>query len=391
MKRGNDLYPHKPSPGHTLDEVLKSLRDLIRNDLPAGLADTSSPPADTAPAPTESGIDAPPPPAPDPSSGELVNEVLAGLERELAELDDLDPPGARPSGHESVLETEAPAETPDEIAAAAPPADPDQPFTEEDVRHAIEDQADDEPVAGEGQEQGAAELPDDDFPEDDFPEDDFPDAAEPAAIAAEAEAFTVAEAMPADILEPEAEQEIPAETDTGSVTEPEPEIERSPEPGSRPDSEVELEVSAPPTEPMGMPPAPLRMPAAAPPTRLRDSLALIAPGREESDEEWSRRAFVAPPAIAQPEWPDEATAPVPESDAIPLLDDAIESGLPPDFAVRVRAIAIQAAARLEHEMRRAGRTPIATDLVPALARILEEALAQEFARRQNDGFGENDK
>ena len=35
--------------------------------------------------------------------------------------------------------------------------------------------------------------------------------------------------------------------------------------------------------------------------------------------------------------------------------------------------------------------PGLVDLVPALARILEEALAQEFAQRQNDGFGENDK
>jgi hypothetical protein len=88
-------------------------------------------------------------------------------------------------------------------------------------------------------------------------------------------------------------------------------------------------------------------------------------------------------AIAEPEWPDETAHPVPESEAIPLLDDAIESALPPDFAVRVRAIAIQVAARLDHELRRAGRTPIASDVVPTLARILEEALAQEFAQRQN--------
>jgi hypothetical protein len=373
MKRGGDLYPHKPSPGHTLDEVLKSLRDLIRNDLPAGLVEAPSPAADDAPAPAESGIDAPPPPAPDPSSSELVSEVLAGLERELTELDDLDRSVAPPSEQESVpgmeIRADRPADTLDELAAA-PPADDDGSFTEEDVRRAIEDQADDESAPAEMLEQDTAESPEDDFPDDDFPEhdvsaDDFPEdnlpedvifeETETSVIAVDAEALADDEAMPMDILEPEAKAEsIPVET--------------------------------PSTEAMDTPPAQPRMPAAEPPARLRDSLALIAPSREQADEEWSRHAVVAAPPMPATATPDETDAPIPESEAIPLLDDAIESTLPPDFAVRVRAIAIQSAARLEHEMRRAGRTPLATDLVPALARILEEALAQEFAQRQNDDF-----
>ncbi len=370
MKRGSDLYPHKPSPGHTLDEVLKSLRDLIRNDLPAGLVETPSPAADAEPAPAESGIDAPPPPAPDPSSSELVSEVLAGLERELTELDDLERPGARPTELESIPEPETPTENLDE-RSAAPSPDDDGSFTEEDVRRAIEDHVDDELAAAEIQEQDAAESQqEDDFPDDDFAGDDLPGdvisvETGTSAIAVEAETFTDDEATSVDTLEPAADSEMATDMGTRPITEPEPDIEPAPEPVFQAEPEAEsipFEAFAPSTEAMDTPPPQPRMPAAEPPARLRDSLALIAP--------------------------DEPGAPIPESEAIPLLDDAIESGLPPDFAVRVRAIAIQAAARLEHEMRRAGRTPIATDLVPALARILEEALAQEFAQRQNDGFGE---
>lgn len=404
MKRGSDLYPHKPSPGHTLDEVLKSLRDLIRNDLPAGLVE-APPPADAAPASAESEINAPPPPVPDPSSSELVNEVLAGLERELTELDDLDRRGARPSEQESFPEPETPAENLDELSAAAP-ADHTATFTEDDVRRAIEEQTDDGSFAGETPGEGAAESPEDDFPADDFPEDDVPDddvpgdefaedvifeETETSAIAVGTGAFTDDEALAADNLEPETEA---PSMDTDPVTEPEPEIGPAPEPVFQTESEVETipaEAWAPSRAAAETPPPPPPMPAATPPARLRDSLALIAPSREEADEEWSRRVVVAPSPTPPTESPDEPGAPILESEAIPLLDDAIESSLPPDFAVRVRAIAIQAAARLEHEMRRAGRTPIATDLVPALARILEEALAQEFAQRQNDGFEGQDK
>jgi hypothetical protein len=172
------------------------------------------------------------------------------------------------------------------------------------------------------------------------------------------------------ITDSETNLDAEPETDTGSVDLDalDAHVEDTPpaaiEPTAAPLPEP---LTAPPPEP---PPTSMReRQAERPGERLRESLALIAPDEADS---------FAAPAPPTPQTAPSISAAIPEADAIPVLDQALDSHLPLDFQVRCRAIAIQATARFDRDMRREGRAPLSPDLVAHLARILEQALAQEF-------------
>lgn len=356
MKRAGDRYPHKPSPGHTLDEVLKSLRDLIRNDLAAPNVVPGATPDAHPEVESQSAADTPPNDVaipntnpetnPDPSAHEIVDEVVAGLERELAELDDIE-------AHD------------DAAAFEASPASDDVP----DAEAAPEDV---EFLADAEVEEILIESP--------VEEETNVDTAEPdvALVYPNTSPEMFTDATPSEpALEPAPEPTGPIETCEADVADLSAESDFGPDVDANMDS-VDLDSMDMDPDPAThalpeSPPTGVReRPAERLGERLRESLALIAPDNADA---------IATPAQPMPKPAPPINAPLPEADAIPVLDEALDSQLPLDFHVRCRAIAIQATARFDRDMRREGRAPLSSDLVAHLARILEQALAQEFPER----------
>ncbi len=391
MKRAGDRYPHKPSPGHTLDEVLKSLRDLIRNDLAApATPPVNEPPQPEPPAQDEVVDEAVMESAnPDPSAHELVDEVVAGLERELAELDDIDAGDDEPE-----LQTHAESDELTEEDADDLPATDDVEFfaeAEPEVKEIHLETAVDEnsiidsaspdaeviyPDASEGM-----ILTEDTDAEHSEPAPELVPDDENVGRASARHVGLKADLQPLDSHGAEVSIDHPgsmAITDSETNLDAEPETDT----GCVDLDALDAHVEDTPPATIETTAAPIPDPAPAlPPTgtrerqmerpgeRLRESLALIAP---------DDTAGLATPPQPTPKSPPSISTPMPEADAIPVLDQALDSHLPLDFQVRCRAIAIQATARFDRDMRREGRAPLSPDLVAHLARILEQALAQEF-------------
>lgn len=128
---------HKPSRKHTLEEVLKSLQDLIHNDLPRGAARAAGPspaaPEHDTTAPAEAAPAAPTTPLADMPFGSVVKSLEELVAKDLAVADDdltlRDTPGQIAPEAESPATS--PAKSPDSAQQAfgfddwdAPPAEP---------------------------------------------------------------------------------------------------------------------------------------------------------------------------------------------------------------------------------------------------------------------------
>lgn len=360
MKRAGDRYPHKPSPGHTLDEVLKSLRDLIRNDLAAPNVVPGATPEAHPEVESQSAADTPPNDVaipntnpetnPDPSAHEIVDEVVAGLERELAELDLID---ARDDEIKDGVEIEASPASDDALDAEAALGDAEFHADAEVEEILLESPAEEETNVDTAEPDVALVYPD-------TSPEMFTDAtpSEPALEPAPEPTGPV-ETREADVADLSAESDFGPDADASMDSVDLDSIDMDPDPATH---------ALPESPPTGG----RERPAERLGERLRESLALIAP--DDADA-------IATPAQPMSKPAPPINAPLPEADAIPVLDEALDSQLPLDFHVRCRAIAIQATARFDRDMRREGRAPLSSDLVAHLARILEQALAQEFPER----------
>jgi hypothetical protein len=126
-----DTQPkHKPNEKHTLDEVLKSLKDLVRNEV----LDKAQPPA-AEPAPAAL---ARPGPSPSMGMGEIISSLEDLLDTDLTFEDKPKQPVAPPPAAKDI--EPGLDETPEVIAQAAPPAAsfPEE-MSDEDIAKALAD------------------------------------------------------------------------------------------------------------------------------------------------------------------------------------------------------------------------------------------------------------
>jgi hypothetical protein len=341
----DDKPRHKPNTKHTLEEILKSLQDLIRNDL----LETDVPPGAPPPAAT---ADAVPSHAPEGDlaalrhslehlvSDELRPEDTADAPRETPELTEPPPASAAaavpapPGGlqQELLFEALAPADT-GELPAGAAPAFP--PLSEA-------------PPSGEP----VSEAPGSDLT--------TPDATAPETVLADS-IDTAIEPAPED------------STDASAVTHA-----FAPEPVPAP------EVPAPA-------PAPL---AAAEPATPEDATVVAgAPvpddGALRSAGDWDDIPVLEdvvvdelepeplPPA---PAGPADRGAPAHAPAAVPAQ---VNLALPLPAPNRAHDLAVKTVAKLNIELRKTGKRPLDPKVITRLAMMLREALESDTANVDN--------
>lgn len=329
----DDDSKHKPSPKHTLDEVLKSLQDLVRNDLldenPPGKKSEASPePA----VPRKRGrprkevveSETPPPASPRKAPRDDLDAVLASLE-ELV--------GQELSGEESSRAIRRPTQEKlpaDGAAASVPARGHDKPPTGEKPRG---DQHEFSFDAGAGQAPAIApRIPRPTAP---APQRKRPAAAEAPAQAPGAAAWGHPDSPADDVLD------VPPATDDEAIT-------------------VTLEAvpSAPEVE------SPAAKKPAAPPVPPDDS----APAPETAAE-----------AMDIPVLEDAVAFPLPLEEPEPLPPVVIPGFEP----AQVRKLAVRVVARLNIELRKKGERPVKAKVIDRLQRILAEEL-ESLARNMEN-------
>jgi len=342
----SDKPKHKPNTKHTLEEVLKSLHDLIRNDLVSATAAAPAPGADR-------------PPAADPSAAASADDFSSALDKldeiithkiiEPVERARREPPALEVVDDEIVWDEEPAAA--DGAAASAAEPEPAAPENEDIVLESPREDADgDTAVPG-----GKQEM----FSFDEAPEPEH-DRTPPTFDLDTNDRVDIPQAQDADlpvVAEPW-EETIPvdatAPADDTPANEPAPSFDTAP-PAT---DSVDVDLSAPM--------APSFDPLPAPPPESPASV--LMPGTSEYA-----------PATASQE--PTARAPAAES-GIPVLNEVAHEILARTYngtllsPERIREITIQVSARLNIELRQTGGQPLDARTIHRLQQLLRQALTE---------------
>jgi hypothetical protein len=322
---------HKPSEKHTLDEVLKSLQDLIRNELLEVRKPPEPPPSPDPSAPRKRGRPRKPPP-PEPPARETpapplkpeaeVEAVMSSLEHLVEHELNPEDSGAGVSGHAAVSpvadELTPPSAQTDEIPAPPPSAASDNKPARRGDQHEFSFDLDAPPPAG----------PDDTTAS--------PDQSPPAeqSVAATGIDFEVADAAQA------AEAVTP---DDLGVPAPE---------------------SEPPSPPADLP-AEEETTLASPAEEAAEAAPFIEehPAESDSAETFAHElAFDDIPVLQDMVTPPPAGSPAAD-DSAPAMDPQ-----------KLRDLSIRAVARLNIELRKQGEPPLDARLIDRLQRLLREEM-----------------
>lgn len=388
----DDKPKHKPQAKRTLEEVLRSLKDLVRNDLTGDVPGSASRPA-------------PPAPPPSPDEPESFNEALSRLDdiidRKLIQPARSTAPAApppAPAAPETDLEIDWDDSDPLPAPDAAPPPT-DRPAA--DAADAAERVPALDAANGDGEygvdtePAGPAAAPD-------------PDAAALAALdAIELGPRPGAEPPPsAGVQEtfafPDARRD-PTSSGDGCGDEP----ERGPDAPAQPDDDVPLLLAPGALEREPTPPGEAAHPHAAGAVQEHVDIELEpesrpmsgehgddAPGADAAPGTNAARPVAEEPRM--PPTPERSPGPAPAApgndaapprleDEIPVLQDVAPGEAPPAGALpdvaHARDIAIRVIARINIERRKAGETPLDIRTIERLQRYLAEALTRAASGR----------
>ncbi len=374
MAKKAEKPQHAPSAKLALDDVLKSLQDLIRNDLTGGILDATPATAIAISAEGKTGLSKPP------STKEVIQELEAGLAELMLPLTDPTVSAATttPSFQENVDAPDgAPMLSPSELALPAP--EPTITTSPAPASEFLQD-----PIPAEVEIAPLAPPPDT-VADSEFLQDEPHTDSEIASL----DNVTLDFADHASSSEIEWDQRL---SDLPKNASPAPSLART----------VEFAVSSavPPiektTQPHGLQGAnDTKIPAAAstPPGRPKARGGILTQSRQAElpltppdppapvapvppGPERAKSAFVPDDALPRPSlgsWDD-----------IPVLQDAVDVPETPATAPTSNAptpqdqahrMAIQIAARLNVELRRAGKPPLSSDIVTRLVHLLKETLA----------------
>lgn len=327
----SDKPKHKPNTKHTLEEVLKSLHDLIRNDL------------------VEARTPAPPPEAP--ASESTASHDSDEFNAALDKLDEI-------ITHKLI--------EPVERAQRLPPQAVEDITPEDDAADAEPPEADEESI--ESPEFGAQD------------EDivlESPDAVDPDAVDTDVEKRD-------DVQEAFSFDELPALEETNEPLKPLPSSELeldadSARPAPTDEAQglsiVEWE-NAPTVEYAPSSEAPNDAPPDEPPAAIEPDQAPAAANEPVIDAA-AEELLVAPPPGPPPVRQEPAITP---RDDIPVLNEVAHEILSQTGGMlpapeRAREIAIQVIARLNIELRQNGRQPLDTRTIHRLQQLLRHALS----------------
>ena len=350
MAKKAEKPQHAPSAKLALDDVLKSLQDLIRNDLTEGAPDAAGA---AVPAPAEMATELSKPP----STKEVIQELEAGLaELSLPLMDPATPAAAAtPISQEDTGAADQALVLPESEPSMTPPG---QSEFLQDTTPAPVDIA---PLAN------LAPVPHP-MAGSEFLQDEPPMDSEIASLDNVTLDFGNASST-----EIEWDQRL---SNTPESISPAPSLART--------VELALPSFVPPIKKTVATPVPQatskkKMPATSPPPGRPQARGRILTQGLQAELPLASQEPPAPPAPAQPgleraNWDD-----------IPVLQDAIDVPETPAAAPAAHAIkpqdqahrmAIQIAARLNVELRRAGKPPLSSDIVTRLVHLLQETLAQ---------------
>jgi len=367
---------HKPSPRHTLEEVLRSLQDMVRNELgaagqhpPGAAPEAAVPPTGATPRDIETGL-------------RTVLETLDGEESHIPIADE-EPPEHMPDDS-APFELEpspppAPQIEPPEPVIARPELAPSGPAVERAAQHdlplAEPRVADPEPaMLDEPPRPALDEQP---------PIEDVSLAEPEPAMIDETPFIPINEDSPAadespideelidieftdmDDDEPETEDATMRETDAPREAEPIEEIPKTgPDTTAASEEEMPPETDAPETD--------------------ADDIQFVDTGAVPEPPDWEDVPVLEDAVYVPPEsHPDS------EPGKPAIAPDAGEPSAPVQLEVPLpspegaREIAIRAAARLNIELKRSGRRGLSNDVIIQLTRILRDSLAQAGANVDN--------
>ena len=379
MAKKAEKPQHAPSAKLALDDVLKSLQDLIRNDLTDEGSNTNADLAVSAPAAIETHP---------PSTKEVIQELEAGL-AELT-LSPADPAvSAATATHTSEDNTQQPDEalvlptSELELPASEPKMTGSPASTSEFLQDPAPAEVDIAPLAN------LAPVPSP-VANSEFLQDEPPMDSEIASL----DNVTLDFGDHTHSTEIEWDQRL---SDTPKSTSPAPSLART--------VELELPVLVPPIKKIIKTDTPKTdapkvagdkkiPPAPTPPGRPKARGGILTQGLQAELPLTTPSAPSPAPIQAGPSAfvPDDAL-PRPSLgswDDIPVLQDAIEVPETPAPAPVANAsqgqahrMAIQIAARLNVELRRAGKSPLSTDIVTRLVHLLQETLALGTSKVDN--------
>lgn len=340
---------HKPSPRHTLEEVLRSLQDMVRNEL----GEAGQRPAAPEPAALPAGA--------------TPRDIEAGLRTVLDTL------GPR-TGNAPITEPVTPEPTPAELAPfvlePSPPAAPSAPAVVLAAEPPPANQPD-EPAAQPDLPLMEA-VPD---PEPAAPE-------EPPFIPMEA-GSPVDEELPAD------EESIDIEfTGTDEVDEPASEDEPMPENDRLHEEEPPEDIADIGPDSQETAAAEMADEVAPQPGETGEEDAqFIDTGSPDDQPNWED-VPVLEDAVYVPSEPREGRKPEREPATTEPPEDPrapVQLEVPLPSAEGAREIAIRTAARLNIELKRSGRRGLSNDVIIRLTRILRDSLAQAGTNVDNTG------
>lgn len=346
---------HAPSAKLALDDVLKSLQDLIRNDL----ADVNSARVPVIPTPTETATHSNTLP---PSTKEVIHELEAGLAELSLPLTDPAAPAVAHIPPEDIAEPNQVlvCATPEQLPVPEPASmPPEKSELLQDITPAEVDMA---PLADPA-------PPPDPTASSEFLQDEPPMDSEIASL----------DNVTLDFGHDSHSAAIEWDQHLGSTPDPTP-----PAPSLAGTLELELPALEPPMASPTSQAADVKQTPAAPLEQPKVHNTVLAQGLQTE--------LPLPPP--QPPAPAAATQPGLEQawdDSIPILQDTIDALEPtataPAASIRpqdeAHRMAIQIAARLNVDLRRAGKPALSSDTVTRLVYLLQEALAQSALNVDN--------
>ncbi len=352
MAPTGDRPKHKPSQRLTLEEILHSLQDMVRNEL----AEVGAKPAEQPAAPSFP-----------PLSTHSPQEIETGLKQVLHTLvpeHDRSPEHAAIDTAGAIPEI---ANPPEALADAG--GLPDLSTTLEVTQFA--------PDGGERSEHEA------DMPEPVIPHGEEAPPAEPEVLILTPSPLVPAArptpppaTAPAQDKPPKTgEYEAPAAVPAGGQTAL-PFLEPEPPPAGAREEAREIVATVPDAAPQASSPS---RSTGAPTQEVRSTPMTPMPGWDDIPV-LHNAVFVPPPETPPPEPAAGSRTGAPVQFEVPL---------PP--ATTAREIAIQVAARVNVELRRSGRRGLSSDVIARLALLLREALAQAAANRDNSAHKEPPK